>query len=347
MGLVAWLRTAVFGGSNPGARPTNAPASASGKPKPAATTRNASVRDDWLTIRQPEFFGRAHRSANKRLTVGCNDSDGLGRGGYRESGNGRVVLVDHQTDFLVHELKCFKRPMDAAVSNLGSYIVAEGGFGSALQGDLVAVGLDGRERYRRRYRANIFNVGFSECGRFAAVQTANAPHADGNLLEVLDLELSCALFSRQPATGWADGYKFHVDGDGSMKSLTVVHKALGVFAYSEAGEFQDGEALQEARLEKGDYASRLMAARDLIKIAPSKENARKVLRIAVLTLNEGAAATHDWGSIAHRLRGECFELLGQLPEALDAFDRALSMDPKVGVTKRADLLRKRLATGRQ
>jgi hypothetical protein len=72
--------------------------------------------------------------------------------------------------------------MDAAVSDAGNYIVKDAGFGSALQGDVVAIDPDGRERYRRHYSANVFNIGLSTCGRYAAVQTANAPWYYGNLL---------------------------------------------------------------------------------------------------------------------------------------------------------------------
>ncbi|WP_398496224.1 tetratricopeptide repeat protein [Variovorax sp.] len=307
--------------------------------------RNANLRDDWLTLIQPDFFGRAHRSPNKRWVVGCNDSDGVGRGGHREGGHGRVVLVDHQSDKVMHELKCFARPMDAAVSDAGSYIIQDGGFGSALSGDVVAIGPDGHERYRRRYSANVFNIGLSRCGRYAAVQTANAPSDDGNLLEVLDLDREGTVFSVQPATGWADKYSFDVDAEGRLTALGIEHKGLGRFSYSAAGEFQDTQAFQAARLDKGDYSTKLMAARDLLKGDASPDNAEMALSAADAALAEGAKDRPDWGAVAHRIRGESYQALGQFPEALEAFDLALSLDPKVGVQKRAMALRKKLGAG--
>lgn len=315
------------------------------QPEGGRTARNAVVRDNWLTVKQPYFFGQAHRSPGKRWVVGCNDSDGVSRGGYRESGNGRVVLVDHQADKVVHELRCFARPMDAAVSDAGTYIVLDSGFGSALQGDVVALDLDGRERYRRHYRANVFNVGLSKCGRYAAVQTANAPSDDGNLLEVLDLDRGGAVFSVPPATGWADKYSFDVDAEGRLKAVGVEHKGLGRFSYSTSGEFQDAQAFQAARLDKGDYATKIMSARDLLKTDATPDNARKALSTADAALAEGARDRPDWAAIAHRVRGEAYELLGQSREALEAFDQALSLDPKIGVQKRATALRKKLGTG--
>lgn len=345
MGFISRLRDALLGGSKKTMPAATPPAPATTQPRGGRTARNAVVRDGWLTLTQPNFFGQAHRSPSKRWIVGCNDSDGAGRGGHRESGNGRVVLVDHQTDKVMHELRCFARPMDAAVSDAGTYIVLDSGFGSALQGDVVALDLEGRERYRRHYRANVFNVGLSKCGKYAAVQTANAPNDDGNLLEVLDLDRGCAVFSVQPTTGWADKYSFDVDAEGRLKAIGVEHKGLGGFSYSASGEFQDTQAFQAARLDKGDYGTKLMAARDLLKADATPDNARKALNAADAALAEGAKNSPDWGSIAHRVRGESYELLGQLPEALEAFDLALSLNSKVGVQKRALALRKKLAAG--
>lgn len=118
------------------------------------TARNAVVRNDWLTLTQPGFFGRSHTSPNEHWTVGCNDSDGVSRGGHRECGNGPVVLAEQRSDRAVHELTSFARPMAAAVSDVGTYIVHDAGFGSTLKGDVIEVNLDGRERYLRHFGAN-------------------------------------------------------------------------------------------------------------------------------------------------------------------------------------------------
>lgn len=339
MGFISKLLS-LFGGS---ATPTPK-VSAASQTSAHRPTRNVTLRENWLTLTQPDFFGQAHRSPNNRWIVGCNDSDGVGRGGHREAGNGRVVLVDSSSDKVIHEQSCFARPMDAAVSNTGGYVVQDGGFGSALQGDVVAIGVDGKERYRRRYGANVYNIGISPCGRYAAVQTANAPSNDGNLLEVLDLVRGAILFSVQPSTGWADKYSFEVESEGRLTTLGVEHKGLGRFTYSASGEFQDEQVFQAAQLEKGDYATKLMAARDLLKTAATPDNARKALSTADSALADGAKDRPDWSSIAHRVRGESYEVLEQLPEALAAYELALSLNPKVGVQKRAVALRKQVGT---
>ncbi len=128
MGFISRLKRLLVGSETIIPAETS-PDSPKPQPKNDRATRNAVVRDGWLTLTQPAFFGQAHRSSNKRWIVGCNDSDGVSRGGYRESGNGRVVLVDHQMDKVMHELRHFARPMDAAVADAGTYIVLDSGFG--------------------------------------------------------------------------------------------------------------------------------------------------------------------------------------------------------------------------
>lgn len=312
------------------------------EPSPAHE-RNAELEGKWLTVDHPSFFGHANISPDKRWVVGCDDSDGDRHGGHRMKGNGRVILVDYVSDRIVHELKCFARPVDAAASDSGSYIVHDCGFGSALRGDVIAINTSGDEIYRRHYRANIFNIGLSQCGRYAAVQTANADNKDSNILEVLDLKNGKQIFTVRPVGAWADGYLFDTNADGELGQLRVNLRDLGYFRYSTTGEFLDVESLQVAQLDKGCYTTKIMAAQDLLRTDPTNESAKKALSVADAALTQGAGERYDWGALAHRIRGESFELLGQLSDALEAYEQALAMNPKVGVQRRAATLRKKLS----
>lgn len=315
----------------------------SGKRKPSpAHERNTELEGEWLTVGHPYFFGHANISTDKRWVVGCDDSDGGSPGGHRMKGNGRVILVDYLSDRIVYELKFFERPVDAAVSDSGSFIVHDCGFGSALCGDVIAINTSGDEIYRRHYRANIFNIGLSQCGRYAAVQTANADNKDSNILEVLDLQKGQQMFTVRPAGAWADSYLFDTNAEGELCHLRVNLRDLGYFRYSATGEFLDAESLQLAQLDKGDYTIKLMAAQELLKTDTTEESARKALSVADAALKQGAGGRYDWGALAHRIRGDSFEFLGLLSDALEAYEQALAMNPKVGVLRRAATLRKKL-----
>ena len=315
-----------------------------GKREPSSRhERNTELEGKWLTVDHPYFFGHANISPDKRWVVGCDDSDGGSLGGHRMKGNGRVILVDYPSDRIVYELKCFARPVDAAVSDSGSFIVHDCGFGSALSGDVIAINTSGDEIYRRHYCANIFNIGLSQCGRYAAVQTANADNKDSNILEVLDLQKRQQMFTVRPVGTWADCYLFDTNADGELCQLRVNLRDLGYFRYSTAGEFLDAESLQIAQLDKGDYTTKIMAAQELLKTDTTEESARKALSVADTALTQGARERYDWGALAHRIRGESFESLGQLSDALEAYEQALAMNPKVGVLRRATTLRKKLS----
>lgn len=298
MGFVDWVKT-LFGprvevASTP--RAAAAPAKRHGE-------RNVTLTDSLVIIIEPSFMGLAHRSPNERWILGFRDSDGATRGGHRESGNGRVVLADAEKDVVMADICNVARPMSGAVSNTGRFVVNDGGFGSALQGDVVAFDPNGVQRFHRRYGANIFNLAISKCGRYAAVQTCSAPSDDGNLLEVLDLDGARIVFSVQPATGWAEDYVFELDTVGQLRRLGVLHKGLGRFNYSSEGQFEDRSAFQEARLAKGDYAAKIMAIGELIKADPTPVAARRAIEVADAALVSGAKDRPDWGSTAHRLRG--------------------------------------------
>lgn len=309
------------------------------------TSGNTSLDDGWLTIDSPHFFGQAYLSPDKRWVVGCNDSDGAGTGGHRESGFGKVVLVDYLTGKVVNKFKKFARPFSAAVSDAGNFIIHDAGFGSTLKSELVSVGADGIEMFRRHFKSNIYNIGLSDCGRYASVQTANAPGEDGNILEVLDLKAGATVFSVKPDNGWSESYTFKVDEHGALKVLIVEYRGIGHFSFSSAGVFLDEDAYQTARLCSGDFTHKISAARDLLKKSPTPDNANKALNAVSAALSEGANERNDWAAIAYRVRGESYELLGKHSEALNAYEQALSINSKIGVQKRVIALRKRIGEG--
>ncbi|WP_156181128.1 hypothetical protein, partial [Desulfovibrio sp. TomC] len=271
------------------------------KAKPPARSKNITA-ERFLTVISPNFSGVAHYSSNRRWCVGTSDSDGHGRGGFREKGNGKVILVDLHNQKVVHLLNIFNRPFDAAVADNGNYMIHDSCFGSALQGDIIIIQPDAEELYRRHYKSNIFNIGLSNCGKFIAVQTAiNESSHDGNKLELINIVENKILFSVLPASGWADGYTFETDYDGQITSLRIVHRKLGSFRYMPSGEFADYALLEDAKLSSTDYSIKLSCARNLIANNADMEIANKTLQAAESALHEGAQECPDWCAVAYRI----------------------------------------------
>lgn len=301
------------------------------------------IRDGYLEADEHDFFGAAHLSPSKQWVVGCDDSDGGGHGGNRERGNGRVVLVEMPQGFAVCEVRSVARPFDVAVSNVGTFAVNDTGFGNELAADAVAFDFQGTELYRRRYSANIFSIAISTCGRFMAVQTCNAPKSpDGNLFEVHDILSKATLFAKVPETPWSKKFAFDVEG-GAVKQVWAYVDGLGRFAYSPSGEFIGAKKYQAASLDKGDYASRLFAVEKLLRESSDSKSAERALAVLESVAPEVPHAELSWQAKACRLKGEAMEALGRMAEAVSAYEVAIGFDPKIGVKKRLDSLRKRIA----
>jgi hypothetical protein len=304
--------------------------------------RAIDLSDGWLRLSDPDFFGEAHTSANGNWALGCDDSDGDGSGGCRENGNGRVVLVDVKHQSVVHELMRFERPVDAAVSDTGLYVLHDCRFGSGLQADIAVVDVEGREQFRHHYDANVFNIGISSCGRYAAVQTANSPNDDGNRLDVLNIPEQRVCLTIRPKGGWAKDYGFEVDEEGRLLSLRVELLHLGWFTYSRSGNFLDEAALRLALIENSQYSTVLGLVRDRMNTDDSEPTARDLLNTVDGVLRRSGLDGVGVTDVAHRLRGELLERLARPADALAAYENALALNSKVGAKVRAMRIRKEL-----
>lgn len=290
------------------------------------------------------FFGSTRVAPNKQWILGLQDSDGKGPGSYRDAGNGIVVMANVIDDKVAWTSDAFERPVDGAVANTGESLIHDAGSRLELGGTVIGLDRQGNVRFSRRYTANVFTVAISPCGRYGVVQTANSQSEDSNILEVLDLARGKIQFTVNPHTSWSTEYTFGAAQDG-IKNLWVHLGKLGKFAYSASGEFLDTEKYQTSRLEKGDYSEALLAAQELLKVAHSTENAVIAQAAAERALAEGASTQPAWEAIGHRVRAESLEIQGKLAEAVQAYDEALRINPKIGVKRKVDSLRKTLIAG--
>jgi len=255
--------------------------------------------------------------------------------------DGSAVLVDYLEDRILARLTGLYRPMDAAVADDGTFGVNDANFGNRLSAEVQAFDVKGRKLFGRKYKANVFNLAISKCGRYAVVQTANADNQDGHLLELFDLQAGGPMFSRTPATGWADQYSFVVDDRGNLKHLTVVHNDIGRFNYSPEGEFLEAAAYQNARLKKGAPEMRIYAAKEAQKADPENHQlAQELIAVLDAALGELTIDRTDYRAIGLRVKGEAMELTGRPGDALAAYAEAVKLNPKIGVAKRLAALKK-------
>src|SRR5260221_11254397 len=298
--------------------------------KSIASNLNWKIDDGWLTIPTlPEFFGKSCESSNGIWTIAWCERNLSTAQRPQESG-GSVLLLDNQTGKIRQHI-ALERPFGAVVSDTGGFAVHDGLLGGGLQGKILGYSVDGVVLFARKYLANVWTIVISPCGRYVAAQTLNSPD-DGYLFEVLDLLERKTQFSVHPETGLVDDYRFEVGSQG-LQRVFVVHKDLGAFAYDAKGVFLQSFEFREALLTKGDFSQKIRAAQDLLTADASVEAARRTVQITNDALIEGALAQSSWAAIAHRLKGEAHERLGEPLAAIASYERALIADPKAGIRR--------------
>ncbi len=295
-----------------------------------------------FTMHSRDVYGPSSTSPNGQYMIICKDSSG-NTGGHRNSGKGKFFLLDGKKVVFTGRLE---RPNGGKIANNGNATVEDWGFGSDLKGTFIAVDINGKQLIKRDFKANILNNGISPDGRFAACQTANSPGSpDNSILAIFDLTQRKEIGAFSAESGWGDDYEFPGDD-----TIVLIHRNLGKFRYKISGEFIDRALWQQTILDKAEVRA-LYLIKDMLKeedknISPARasmfiDHLDNILKNLLPTDTTFRASTF-------RQKGEVLESQNQLTEALSCYDQALSFDPKVGIKRHADALRKKLsAQGKQ
>lgn len=302
--------------------------------------KDVSFLDNFIEIPSLDFLGQFRRSRSGEWVICWSDSDEQNyRGGHRDSGHGRYVLYN-ATQNRVGVQGRVERPNSGSVADNGNFSVEDWHFGSELSGTFYVFSSAGLELIKKKFQANLYNSAISDSGRFAVCQTANAPAGeDGNRFTAFDVERNVELFSIHPPTGWADRYTFVED----IPRFGVVINRIGTFYYDMQGDLIDPEKFDAARLHCDRYDVVLLAAEDIVK-SPNlnDELANEALEASTRALSLGAEKDQGWKAVALKIQGLANERLRNDEAAIAAFDAALRINPKIGVKRKADSLRKKL-----
>lgn len=296
------------------------------KDTPHGTTEEEFDFGSTIHIASHDFIGLRARSPSGRFTLAWAD------GGPDQLRIGRYLLLDGKRVIVEGRMP---RPNDGAVTDGGVFILNDWGALETLSGTFHAFGADGKSLVSRHFMANLFNNGVSVDGRFAACQTANAPGADGNRLTVFDLRAGREIGSFQPESGWAKDYEFLPE----TRRIRLLYQDGGAFYYGFEGAFVDRMKWLAFGLTQGNIFV-IETLLEEMDSKPSPELARQVLPAIDVALGELRADDARARARLLRSRGTCLEALAELRQALFCYDEALHLDPKVGVKRKADALRR-------
>jgi hypothetical protein len=297
------------------------------------------LSNSFMNVRSIGYGGLYRLSKSKKWAISWRDSDpGAQRGGHRESGLGEFVLADLPGDVVFVHGK-MQRPNNGSVADNGSFSLEDWYFGNTLSGTFSVFDNTGRPIVTKELTANILDSGISRNGTLAYCTTANSKTEHGYKVFLFDLEAGEELFCVTPQTGGMESYAFDED----KKLLIADVKGVGKFRYDRDGNFVDAGNLDKANLGSSAY-SRVIRAAEKILDEPgvSQARAREALGAVIRARSLGADAIPAWAPNALKVQGLAHEVLDEPLEAIKVYEEAIVLNPKIGVKRRLDALKKRV-----
>lgn len=305
-----------------------------------ASLQTVELSHSFMHVSSIDYGGLYRQSKSKKWAISWRDSDpNAGRGGQRESGLGEFVLADLASDVVSAHGK-MQRPNNGSVADNGSFSLEDWHFGNTLSGTFSVFDSKGTPIVSIELTANILDSGISRNGKLAYCATANSKTEHSYKIFLFDLESGEELFCVTPHTGGMESYAFDED----KKLLIADVKGVGKFRYDRDGNFVDAGNLDKANLGSSDY-SRVIPAAEKILDEPglSEASAREALNAVIRARSLGADANPAWRPNALKVQGFAHEALDEPYEAIKVYEEAIVLNPKIGVKRRLDALKKRVA----
>jgi hypothetical protein len=188
----------------------------------------------------------------------------------------------------------------------------------------------------RTFTANLYNNGLSPDGALAVCQTCNARSNDSSVLAIFDLQAETEISACQHPCDWAQSYEFASD----KKSVALTYPTGERYIFGLDGSFWNRDVWTNNQLRKGNWFVGESVIDQAEGILPTNVRDLIVEGIGV----ELARPNNLPQNLArcHRVLGKLHDQAGDSLAALAQFDLALALDPKVGIKRRADQLRKKL-----
>lgn len=306
--------------------------------------------DDSIHIESESFSfsGRRLRSPNGRWVLALGsvldwDAQELSSDDANETA---FLLGDGK---LACQITSLRRPREAALCDAGNFAINDHGPADDFIGagaSLSVFSTKGECLSSLRLGAAIEMPALSPDGRILAFHTLAAPsnstnQEDGESLFVVEAISGAVRWRANLPVIWP----LSIDIDGAESRVIVRGHSGESYRYTFDGEFLDSDLLEAASLE-ADAASEsgyalFDRACELLQ-GPAAEASRDARSECTSLLEKalGKEMSPNAMGLAHRLLGEIAEAEGDVDLALAAYEAAIASNPRVGVKRRLDALRK-------
>lgn len=253
------------------------------------------------------------------------------RGGHREEGEGRYVLLDVKNNAVVDGR--MPRPNNGVVADNGTFCLEDWHCGSTLSGTFHVFTAQGLPIITKVLTANILQSGISRNGLLAYCLTANSPTEDGRKLALYDLKEGVELFAVTPRRGYE-----RIGFDEQRLELVVKAVGGGEYRYGADGALLDEEGADRALLNSTNYVDVILTAETMLKDGSGDVELQKVVAALIRARALGADDNPGWKATALKVQGLAHEGLGEVSEAIGCYGQALSLNPKIGVKRKMNAL---------
>ena len=292
------------------------------------TDRSSSITAASF-LRSGSSSSLAHSSPDGSLKV-CAVEGSVGESGTVALQRGEQILWEIT----------LPRPNNPSVSNNGTVTVENWGppDSTTLESRFLIFDVEGEPLLDRHFDANAYDSGISPDGTLAWLTTANAGSDDGSRLFVYDIAARKRILKTELLMRGVE----HVER--SENGLLV--KIEGLICRYEDGTLVESDDFDWAREEQMfDHARSPNSVADAAKsrLERANELSDEQLRATIDRVDQfdGQGTDRAWARL-YRRRGELYHYLGEDKNALADYEKALSLNEKVGVKRKTKKLRQSL-----
>ncbi|MGB9926934.1 MAG: hypothetical protein ACPK85_00860 [Methanosarcina sp.] len=286
-----------------------------------------SISGNLLTI--GDFTGEYNQSPNGKYILGWKT----------QNENGKYILLERGK--IKFQAK-MKHPVNGIVSNSGAFILSNL-TSKNMYGVFHIINLNGEILIKQRCKAKLGQTGISDDGNFAVCQALESTSkADSCKLFFFDIKNKKLLWKKVPETlgselNWPESYRFDI----KKKTLYLIHEKNRIYRYTFEGTLIDSKLYRDYRINNGSDIEFLEALKEL-KVELSSNPNPQDYNSLIIPLEKRLKRFSDkhTKSNIHRALGEILFLQNNNTEAIKHFEVALKLNPRVGVKRTLEKLKK-------
>jgi hypothetical protein len=286
-------------------------------------------RSDENTIEDVTgFYGSDEYSYNKVFCVSYCD-------GYYENNKrklGEIALVKDKT--LLFKKK-IPRPNDCKVSNEGIVICCDWNSYDGLDGRFLIFDTTGKQLFSKKTNANLGTCAISDDSKIAIFETHNAQNNDGNKVFIVDVELKKLIQTFERIC---------------VIDTTIIDTANKIIKFIDNRGFVFETDFEGKQTNVSEYENQVMtmgSVSDRLWLLENNPDEIKFKNDSYLELLNKALldkeASYSFGQDKiYRKIGEFYESTGNTIKTIENWDKAIQINPKIGIKRKLDILKRKL-----